>query len=433
MAIENSRYQHAVGQGFFHTAVLHGDDELRLSYVYDCGAMERYATERKREIRKYLQRVGARSSLDLLFMSHVHADHLNGLEQLLDDTRGLDVDTVVLPLVNVADRLIAFARTVAEDRASAESRFYRDFVIDPGDALERFRPRRIIYVEQGNRDDGAPDGAERPLDPPDGPKVSGEGRGRRDPAWRLVGRGSVRPFIGPQRAGAGNSALRLVIPDTLAIMLSAAKGEWLLAPFVDPTVAAHRKQFLRELAKQCHVSLSKIGAWLEVSDNVEKLVTTNLDQLAAAYGALVGNLNITSLCLYSGPARGSSLYLTRHHEGEFGCVSHCTGPQGPIGWLATGDAALKEKRRRADFAIHYGELMKEVVTLTLPHHGSDGNFDIDLLGKVGPRICIAAADRYSTWKHPGAHTVQAVCSHPALLHVVTSKAPSLVFERARLG
>jgi hypothetical protein len=433
----NTRDQIPVGQGFFHAAALHEDDALRLSYIYDCGAMQRYATERQRQIRNHFKRVGARSPLDVLFISHIHADHLNGLEQLLDGTHGLDVDTIILPLVNVADRLIAFARTVAEDSASALNRFYRAFVVDPGEALGRFRPRQIIFVEPGDRDDGAPDGEGRPFAPPDGPDAFGEGRSEHRTTWKLVGRGSVRrleTLAQHEQAGGEFSVMRLVIPDTLALMISALQGAWLLAPFVDPTITAHRKQFLKELAKQCKMSQSKLDAWLKVTANVQQLLTTDLDRLAAAYGAVAGDLNISSLCLYSGPACGLSRNLHRRYDGKFGCVhAHIEGPESRIAWLATGDAALQQKQRRSDFVAHYGQLLKEIVTLTLPHHGSDHNFDVDLLDKVKPSLCVAAADRYGTWKHPGSHTVQNICSRPAVLQVVTSKAPSRVSEHARLG
>ena len=92
MGLINVRKQHAVGQGFFHSADLLIDGKLRLLYVYDCGAVTKYESARSDRIRAYLGSHGARSKLDLLFISHVHADHLNGLPQLLDPKRGMDVD-----------------------------------------------------------------------------------------------------------------------------------------------------------------------------------------------------------------------------------------------------------------------------------------------------------------------------------------------------
>lgn len=439
MAIINTRRQHPVGQGFFHTASLCENGQKGLFYVYDCGAMARYATQRKREIKNHLKRVGARSRLDLLFISHVHADHLNGLEYLLNGTDGLHVDTIVLPLIDVADRLIAFARTAAEDPASAQSDFYRDLVVDPGEALGRFQPRQIIFVQPGKRGDEAPDGEGRPLSPPDRPEVFGGDPGEGGMTWKLAGRGRIAQLELLTVQGINGSpftVMQLVIHDTLAIVSSTSQGEWLLAPFVDPTITTHRKRFLEELARQCQVSESQLDVWLTVTANVRTLVTTDLKFLKAAYEAVTGKhkLNITSLCLYSGPAPGSSKTLDRLHTGEFGCVhAYVTGPAIRIAWLATGDAALEDTKRRSDFFGHYGQLMQEVATLTLPHHGSYYNFHVDILNTINPRFCVAAADSFGNYKHPGSHVVKAVFSLPAVLQVVTSSEPSVVSEQAILG
>jgi hypothetical protein len=195
-------------------------------------------------------------------------------------------------------------------------------------------------------------------------------------------------------------------------------------------VTASRTAFLDALATECGVPRSQIEDWLKVTANVQKLVTTDRDLLVAAYSAVFKDFNLTSLCLYSGPAHGTSRGLKRLRSGMFGCVR---GDSERPGWLGTGDAALKQASRRNAMLRHYGSLLREVGTLLLPHHGSDHNFGPALLRRIRPEACVASADRYSNWKHPGPHTVQAICSQPAHLQVVTSKPPSLAIEWARLG
>lgn len=434
MTIENRRYQHPVGQGFFHTGGLYESGDLRFSYVYDCGAMHRYANAREREIDKYLTRAGAGSRLDILFLSHIHADHVNGLNQLLDPNKGISVDTIVLPLIDVVDRLIAFARTAVDDPASAQDAFYRDFVLDPATTLERFGPRQIIFISPGDRDSGAPDGSDRPLSPLDSKfEISSE---KREANCRLVGKGTVSELSPLSATGQSrqSSTQLLQVPDTAAFAVDVAQDTWLLAPYVDRTIKAHRSTFLDELSRQCGIPRSKLDSWLDNTVNIHELITQNRDRLAAAYGAITSDLNITSLCLYSGPEHRKAQNSIRHIRGFFGCVYHQNSGQNTrIARLSTGDAALGQAQRRADFVAHYDKLLNEVVTLTLPHHGSDHNFDPDLLHKIKPLVCVAAADSYATWKHPGPHTVQAVCSLPAVLQVVTSKVRSRAQEWAILG
>jgi len=109
------------------------------------------------------------------------------------------------------------------------------------------------------------------------------------------------------------------------------------------------------------------------------------------------------------------------------------GPDARIAWLGTGDASLKHKQRRADFFAHYDKLLDQVVTLTLPHHGSSHSLDPELLERSRPVFCVAAADRFGKWNHPGADVVQAVSSHSVVLQTVTSAFVARAWERAALG
>ncbi|HEY5721607.1 MAG TPA: MBL fold metallo-hydrolase [Allosphingosinicella sp.] len=440
LGLSNLRRQNPVGQGFFHSAFLLEEGDLRLSYVYDCGAMAKYSDAREREIDKFeaVAKTYSVKKLDILCLSHVHADHVNGIERLL---QSLKVDTIMLPLLNVADRLIAYGRTAVEDPASAQSGFYRDFIVDPAAALGRFEPRQILFVEPGG-EGGAPGGGDGPIEPSAGPggglrdKVSS---GEHGSSWFLVGRGEPR-FAQNQ---SDSSAVAAVIPDTMAMMITAmatatgakiggSRGAWLLAPYIDTMVESQRKRFLRALAKQCKMTIKLLENWLLSTANIQDLVVNKVDRLAAAYAMIASNLNVTSMSLYSGPARSIASGEPRSWTSLVGGVS-CQWSSVRIAWLATGDAALKQSQRRNDLLSHYAQLLEQVITLTLPHHGSDHNFHVDLLKGVQPSLCVAAADSYSTWKHPGAHTVQAVCSHPALLQVVTSKKASRVWELASLG
>lgn len=248
MSLRNVRRQYAVGQGYFQAGDLFEDESLRMRYVVDCGAMTKYASWRDARIDAYLTDVGAKQPLDLLFISHAHADHLNGVERLLDKVKGLVVKTIVLPLLNVEDRLIAYARAASEDPMSVASVFYKAFVVDPVSALGRFNPERIILVEPGNRNDGAPF-----REGPDGPQGgSGDSesqlRGNDRSPWKIVGRGRMRPHIAATakpRAGIAD-----VMPDTrgFACVGTGTAPAWLLAPFIDPSVKSNAALFITSLA-----------------------------------------------------------------------------------------------------------------------------------------------------------------------------------------
>jgi hypothetical protein len=143
--------------------------------------------------------------------------------------------------------------------------------------------------------------------------------------------------------------------------------------------------------------------------------------LVEAYKAVGSDLNVTSLCLYSGPARDPPIRhainrASRIINHRFIWFNHC----GRIAWLATGDAALREKRRVDDLAAHYGVHVGKIGTMSLPHHGSDNNADDKLLDKGEPTLCVASADRFSTWRHPGTRILQRLASRGIPMVLVTS-------------
>lgn len=153
----------------------------------------------------------------------------------------------------------------------------------------------------------------------------------------------------------------------------------------------------------------------------------HVSDLKAAYASIQIDLNVTSMCLYSGPVPTFKPPASRY-IGKFG-VWTVSGPDKlGVAWLGTGDAALADRKRRSAFFKHYGSLLNEVITLTLPHHGSEHNFDAALLDRIRPSFCVAAADRFSSWRHPGTAVVQSVASTGRFLSVVTSNVESEVTE-----
>lgn len=421
MRIYHSRTQYAVGQGCFHAASLRDKKaEAAFMYVYDCGAMTMYATQRDREIDAYLSALEEErpdKQIDVIFLSHMHADHVNGLSRLLDKTTGARADTVVLPLLNDVERLVAFARTAVHDQAAAADPFFRNLTVNPAGALHELGVSRVLSVR------ASPD-EQRYVEPEGGPSRPPEGtEDSRTVWWEIV------DANGSQIVSQGDSE----ISDRCVVSVRLASFEWLLAPFVDPTVAKQTVTFIEELAKTLGLSEDDLKAVLHDKSFLHYLVTRRIPDLQVAYKALTNDLNISSLCLYSGPRLLPAatmelwhLYIVQGSRASTECARYLSHRNRRIGWLGTGDAALKQHKRRDAFIARYGKLLDHVRTMTLPHHGSDHNFHEDLLLKTGATFCVVSADAYSTWKHPGTKTVQSVYSSGAKLHVATSS------ERSRL-
>jgi hypothetical protein len=430
MEIRNTRKQQPVGQGFFHTADLRHQGDVTLRYVYDCGAVKKYLSALKKSVKSFVSDTGAHSRLELLFISHAHFDHISGLPDLLDKKKGLAVDTIVLPYFDVVDRLIEFTKSTHSDTGARGNEFYQAFVVDPVAALAQFRPRQIVLLSPGR---SGPDGPFFDGGPEfRGPEISGPQAVQERPLWKLVGRGQVQ-------VGVVNDMLLARMSDQIGLVApSHTSGTiaWLLSPYIDPAISSQSTKFKAELLKSLNASLptgSKIKKgdfqnWLDNPENVRDLVINKVIDLVNAFHAITSNLNTTSMCLYSGPLPDETGATS--FAGQFGRWTVTGGDR--IAWLATGDADLKTKSRRAPFLKHYRRLISKVSTLTIPHHGSEKNFDIELITKIDPEHFVVAADQFSNWRHPGTSVVQAIGSHGRFLSVVTSDSDSLVTEFAQL-
>ena len=427
MAYLNSKKQHAVGQGFFHTSELFCDyngENFFLRYVYDCGSAGKYSAARDKAINQYLSEIGTGNILDVLFISHTHEDHINGIEKLLGDEKTLKVDTIVMPYIGIEERLIAYVETSINDPGAENTEFYREFVIDPVNALTRFSPRQIIFVESG--DGGAP-GREGPIDgsPEGGDGISG-GKGEEyGAAWKLIGRGTVR------MKGVSENTSVVVIPDSTAMRIDLSRIDltdgWILAPYIDEVVVSASAEFIKSIAAQFGKSIEQMNDWMKNKNNVRSLINVHLDSLTYAYEkTFPKKVNLTSLCLYSGPVtdQNNNYHTFTQVDENLHCHSF------DCGWLGTGDAMLKEVVRHTALFTHYGKYLDHTATLTLPHHGADANFHGDLLKVIKPDVCVAAADfMQENWRHPGHRTVQTVASYGSALLVTTSDTRSEVSQQ----
>lgn len=111
-------------------------------------------------------------------------------------------------------------------------------------------------------------------------------------------------------------------------------------------------------------------------------------QLVEIYNRhFAGGHNAISMSLYSGPlSRRSvaSLSLTepprrwRSSREESPCARFFWS-DGGLGWLGTGDAALRQEKWRQPWRTFFEGFDDRIAIMTLPHHGSANNFHPDIL------------------------------------------------------
>jgi hypothetical protein len=357
----------------------------KFRYVYDCGSRQ---AKRCRTLAKRFAATVEDRTIDLLFLSHFDDDHVNSVPDLLDPVDGVRAVTIVLPLVDDVERLIAFGRAISRRRAVGD--FFRAFVVDPVSTLGTLRPDRILLVRRGTDD-------------PDDRGTVDLGPTERDPDRPL--RAKMVPTDQAFRAGpsrpirvTGTSADVHVVYDDMDIEVTGSFGfgPWILKPYVRPCDPARINRFEREAERLLGWPWGSFRN--KASDPaVRSDVVTDAARskaLAAAYKAAFGDRNLTSLCLYSGPRSAASMDTSLIYD------LLRNNDSAKIGWLATGDAPLKDPSEAGDFLTHFKDQADSVVTLGLPHHGSAKNYSPAVVAALRPNSCFVSAKPPKNWRHP---------------------------------
>ena len=372
--------QQPIGQGGLFEARLETKSRT-FRWVYDCGSNQREPL--LREIRR-LARVG---SIDLLFISHLDSDHINGVHELLSR---VTAEEVILPYLKAIDLALIVCRD--SQRRQLTSRFAK-FAADPaGWFLER--GTTTVSFIKGRLDDGrsgdGPDIPRNPLDDVRGPLKYKWSR----PPTKFTHNGNVRYF------------------DTSASIWFTVGGkqvDWLLAPYAYRPSVRGAHEFLRRLRRRFgwHYSIPEITATIGTG--------TTRTLLRYCYDAISRDQNLISMCLYSGTA-------AHHVLADMRPPRICATPI-EVGWISTGDSNLAVAKRRTAFLQHYRPFLDRVGLLVLPHHGASRSFHPDLLtGFPNLGIGIAAAES-NGYGHPHRQVqedVRSVCE----FHQVTANPSS---------
>lgn len=142
MNIKADFIYHNVGQGLFYSGEISPYGMRKFIFVYDCGSEDVHLI--KTGIRRF-RKDTRNNMINLLIISHLHRDHVNGLEELFG--RFDKVETVILPYLNPSERLI-----IALNAKSMPNWYYR-FLSDPVEYLIEKGVNRIIWIvrEKGNK------------------------------------------------------------------------------------------------------------------------------------------------------------------------------------------------------------------------------------------------------------------------------------------
>jgi hypothetical protein len=354
--------QRAVGQGGLSVGEVDCGG-LPFRWVYDCGSNQSDALAR--EI------ASIDGPVNVLFLSHLDSDHVNGVDRLLCAHH---CSEVVLPYLGDEDRLLV----IAASTDGAQSGQFIDFMSDQAAWLLRRGVQRVTFIRGGDEGDGATD------PPPDGGR-GGEGE--------LSSKWSRRREQLP--SGGGDVG---VIDAGAVLSLAPSKSspiDWVLAPQVYPPPAMLAQAFAQKLA----LAFPGLGAGQIAA---EAWSQEGRAKLRACYEALWTDHNKVSMSLYCGPTGqvpGAWTGSVEGGQGEARVNKQFRAPHGP-GWISTGDADLAGARRRSAFLTAYRRYLATAGVLITPHHGSAASFHPNLINDMNTLFVGVAAAGPNSYGHP---------------------------------
>lgn len=294
------RYQLPVGQGGFHVGTLRKleldegtwrsslvDDAISLAdfmYVYDCGSIPIAGVVKA--VQSIVSRHRSRR-LDMLFVSHFDRDHICGIPHLLHQKKGLQVDTIVIPYLDVIERIIAFGRSSATSAEPHAERFHEDIVVDPIGTMTQFGPRQIVMVASDEEDDAGLGFFELP--PTEPPRSDPDGQ-----PWKSKGSGGPRSAPPSARRTPEGAIVVQKIEFNIA---DGIEGGWLLKPHVKMVPLQDREAFCTAVEVMLKWPRGSFRKKTQSKKVRRLLVTKHRTTLSRAYAWAFGDKNETSMSL----------------------------------------------------------------------------------------------------------------------------------------
>ena len=374
---------HNVGQGLFYSGEIVGSNGYIFKFVYDCGSTNKetiYAS-----ISKFKDK-SKNDKINMLIISHLHSDHINGLDELL---KHFKVYNVVLPYFAPEERLL-----IALKKINA-SMWYYDFLKDPVYYLMEKGVEKVIIL-------GGEKGSEHENNiptPNENRDVIFEFPNDDYLIREILDKENWEPYIKDGRVSVKNHD---------GYML--ALGLWVF-------------RFFNYKIKQPNVfnlfyRCFKGNLNIRDSENLKKFITNKekLKKLQKCYKYLLDTLgkdfNNTSLVLYNGPVgKAKSNYRCETLFPQcFRCIHECclynyyNCWSSAFGQFLTGDINLN--LRYEEILKHYDNYLEKVIITQIPHHGSAKNWNRNLLRDLFncKTWIISAGLKYK--KHPSYEVIE---------------------------
>jgi metal-dependent hydrolase (beta-lactamase superfamily II) len=412
MRINYEQKFHSVGQGLFYSSSSHLNNNVTANVIFDCGS------ENLKLVNKQIDNYPEKD-IDILIISHLHYDHVSGLNYLLKNRK---VNTVILPYLYQKDRLLLQFQNFNKPE------WYNSFLSNPYSYLnENENINRIVIINGDNEENEYSENF-----PEEFPPFNDNLINEKNIIIRLQNTSEdTKKDVGKSEQIEFDGKLSLM-KDRGYVMISN-----MYFSFFNYKINNNKKitDFKNKIAN--------IG----ITDTKSVLTLLNDDKkrelIRKSYEILRKDLNITSLATYQGfilplgqrkhsfAIRSTNVFpdnflsdlfccncdgfIEGHFHGRFmkdykykfyyDCFcdfnkhSHCPKM---IGTILLGDIKLDYKsKKQKELFIHFNNLLPSVKLIQLSHHGAENGWADDLIEKI-PESCVYLASHgiNNKYHHP---------------------------------
>lgn len=400
-----TRIIHPVGQGAFYSERFIDAQGKVHNIVYDCGSLpaQKTGSALNREIDSAFQE---EDHIDILFISHFDADHINGILRL---NRHYKIDHIVLPQIT-NNMWYLYAMGINGDYLNVMIRFVN--------FLNRKRNSLIEVL---------------PIDE--------ENSGFRDELGSFI---SLNDLQNDGLKDRTSNPIKSGRPITTG-KFSNFTYYWCYIPMnfaIDPNDLATLWANIKSIKMLDGKQLTEED--LKHADKIAS-VTKEIKQ---AFKNSKMSLNESSLVVYSGPSSSYSKISTSNRPNRVAISAKCFEDYDFHYWrheyfrhvnnhltacLFTGDAMLDAKRL-SSIASYIHPVMDNIGAIQIPHHGSAKNFFSDIFVdklKIDFRwtLCFASYGTKNSYGHPSMNVIIDLALSDAVLFGVTEKKDTELAER----
>lgn len=384
-----------VGQGLFYTGRIGG-----FNMVYDCGELSG-PKKILNLISDYKKDLG-KSSIDMLVVSHLHYDHVCGLDELL---RNAHVRYVFLPYLLPIQRLIlAISKPVNANQS------YYNFLMDPVSYFLEKGVETVILLG-GKKGDKGPGKFDTTDNNSRNEGFDIDSEDFNNESILLPDDNDLREIIlenDPQLIDPWFNTSILIKTHSGLVSL---KNKWVFGFFVPPT-DKNLKRF-----EGC--IMRKFSQTKKINSAALRRILSNkstLKELKKCYEKTFKRLNDTSLILFHGPTRriysficpSSSSVMAPTPSRFYRCESPLEDNV-TFGWVLTGDVDFNKVL--PEFLNHFSAYLGHMTHLLIPHHGSKANWNPTVMKRViKPSHWFVSFGLGNPYRHPNYDVIHDILS-----------------------